>query len=295
MNKIEPQGGKVWLVGAGPGDAGLLTVKAKEVIEQADVIVYDALVSLEILSQIPSACRLIDVGKRSGNHPVPQAGINQILLDEAEKGRRVVRLKGGDPFLFGRGGEEVEALVEKKIPYEVVPGITSAIAVPAYAGIPVTHRDLASSLHIVTGHARRDGTSRINYFALAEMDATLVFLMGISAMEEICSGLREAGMPGETPAAVLEKGTTSGQRQVISTLDCLCQDAASAEIGTPAIIVVGEVCLLGEAFEWAERRPLAGRQILITRPRLSASRLGGRLRELGAQVVEVPSISTVMI
>jgi len=295
MNRSEPNSGKVWLAGAGPGDAGLLTVKAKEAMDQADVIVYDALVSLEILSQIPGGCRLIDVGKRSGHHPVRQEEINRILLEEAGKGYRVLRLKGGDPFLFGRGGEELESLKEAQIPYEVIPGVTSVTAVPAYAGIPVTHRDLTSSLHIVTGHARKDGTSRINYPALAAMDATLVFLMGIGAMDEIVNGLQEAGMSGDTPAAVLEKGTTAGQRRVTSTLARLCRDAGAADIGTPAIILVGQVCLLGEAFQWAEKRVLGGRQILITRPRQRASKLGGSLRGLGAQVIELPAISTAMI
>lgn len=292
MNKAAPKIGRVWLAGAGPGDAGLLTVKVKKLIEYADVIVYDALVSAEIISQIPSHCQLIFVGKRSGHHHLSQAEINEILLKEALQGKKVLRLKGGDPFVFGRGGEELELLIEHEIPFEVIPGVTSATAVPAYAGIPVTHRDHTSSFHIITGHPRKDGTNRINYAALAALKATLVFLMGIGAMEEICQGLLAAGMDKDTPAAILEKGTTAFQRRVISTVGQLCTEARRSLIGTPAIILVGAVCSLGNIFHWAEDRALGGCQFLITRPRASGSKLADRLRELGAQVIELPSIET---
>lgn len=292
MNNSSNKTGKVWLAGAGPGDAGLLTVKTKELMGLVDVIVYDALVSAEIVSQIPKNCRLIFVGKRSGNHPVPQEQINKILLDEAQNGNQVLRLKGGDPFVFGRGGEELELLVEANIPFEIIPGITSASAVPAYAGIPVTHRDYTSSFHIITGHARKDGTSRIDFPSLVNMDATLVFLMGISSMEEICTGLMDAGMDPDTPAAILEKGTTSAQRKVISTVKNLYEDAQDAKVGTPAIILVGKVCRLSNTFDWAEKRILGGRQFLTTRPRSGGSKLAGQLRLLGAQVIELPSIVT---
>lgn len=295
MNRTEGSVGKVWLAGAGPGDAELLTVKAKALLDKVDVVVYDALVSVEVLSLIPGDCQMIDVGKRSGHHPVLQDEINRILLAEAQKGKRVLRLKGGDPFVFGRGGEELELLAEAGIPFEVVPGITSAAAVPAYAGIPVTHRDFTSSFHIVTGHARKGGSSRINYKALVSMDATLVFLMGITALQEICKGLLDAGMAGETPAAILERGTTAAQRRVISTVAGLCEAAGRAAIGTPAIILVGRVCGLGEVLHWAEDRPLGGRQFLITRPAARASKLGRQLRDLGAQVIELPAISTRMM
>lgn len=292
MSKAVSKKGKVWLAGAGPGDAGLLTVKAKALIESVDVIVYDALVSTEVISQIPKEKEMIYVGKRSGNHPIPQDKINEILLSEARKGKKVLRLKGGDPFVFGRGGEELELLTEFHIPFEVVPGVTSAAAAPAYAGIPLTHRDYTSSFHIITGHPRKDGVNRINYPALVGMDATLVFLMGISAMEDICNGLLDAGMNADMPAAIVEKGTTSAQRRVISTVGRLFEDAQAAAIGTPAIILVGRVCSLGERFSWAEERILGGRQILITRSREKGSVLAGRLRELGAQVIELPSIVT---
>ena len=289
---MEERKGKVWLAGAGPGDAGLVTVKTTELIKNVDVIVYDALISTEIMSLIPDDKECIYVGKRSGNHVVPQEEINQILLEQALLGKKVLRLKGGDPFVFGRGGEELELLIEHNIPFEIVPGITSAVAVPAYAGIPITHRDYTSSFHVITGHARKDGVSRINYEALVKFGGTLVFLMGISSMPDICKGLMDAGMREDMPAAVLERGTTSRQRKVISDVGHLVEASAKAGIKTPAIILVGEVCSLEKNFSWAEKRRLGGRQFLITRPKQNSSILAGRLRAYGAQVLEVPSIAT---
>lgn len=287
--------GKVWLAGAGPGDAGLLTVKTRQLMETADVIVYDALISAEILSLIPPSKEMVHVGKRSGHHKALQEEINQILLKEAQKGKRVLRLKGGDPFVFGRGAEELELLKEHHIPFEIVPGITSAVAVPAYAGIPITHRDFTSSFHVITGHPRKNGTSRVDYQALAGLTGTLVFLMGISSMEEILDGLMQAGMKKTTPAAVLEKGTLASQRHVVSTVEHLLEDVNKAGLGTPAIILIGEVCPLSDTFHWAKDRPLGGRQILITRPRTNSSRLAGALKDLGAQVIELSSINTRVI
>ena len=287
--------GKVWLVGAGPGDIGLLTVKGKEVLELAEVVVYDALVSDEIAALIPSSAKKINVGKRANHHLVPQEEINQILLEEALQGNRVVRLKGGDPFVFGRGGEELELLVEYNIAYEVVPGITSAVSVPAYAGIPVTHRDYTSSVHIITGHARKGGASRIQYDALVKMNATLIFLMGIGALEEICKSLIKAGMNPDTPAAVLERGTSAKQRKVIATLATLKEEADQAVIQTPAIIVVGEVCSLSDSFAWMEKQPLAGIQVVVTRPKEKSSSLTEKLRARGAHVIEMPAIKTITI
>ena len=200
--------GKVWLVGAGPGDVGLLTLRGREVIENADVIVYDALVGQGVLSLIPESARLIFAGKRAGNHYLRQEETNRLLLEEALKGNRVVRLKGGDPFLFGRGGEELELLVEHGVPFEIVPGITSAIAVPAYNGIPVTHRDFCSSVHIITGHRRAEQGYDIDFDALVRTKGTLVFLMGIAALPDICRGLLAAGMDPDMPAAVLPKWST---------------------------------------------------------------------------------------
>ena len=185
--------GKVWLVGAGPGDIGLFTLKGMEVLSQAEVVVYDSLVGQGVLAKVPSSARLINVGKRADKHTMPQEQINQVLLEEAQKGYRVVRLKGGDPFLFGRGGEELELLTANGIPYEVVPGVTSSIAVPAYNGIPVTHRDFCSSVHIITGHRRAGKEYDIDFQALVNTKGTLVFLMGIAALNDICQGLLNAG------------------------------------------------------------------------------------------------------
>ena len=287
--------GKVWLLGAGPGDAGLLTIKARAVLEQADVVVYDALVGPGVLAMVPETARLINVGKRAGNHPVPQEEINRILLEEAQAGHRVARLKGGDPFVFGRGGEELELLLEHGVPFEVVPGVTSAVAVPAYAGIPVTHRECASSVHFITGHTRNAGHEAASYRALAELGGTLVFLMGVSALPDIRRGLLEAGMAPSMPAAVLERGTTARQRRVVSTLERLELDAAEGCIAPPAIIVVGQVCALSGRFHWAEDRPLGGARIVVTRPRALSGSLSARLRELGAEVLELPALKTQLI
>ena len=284
--------GKVWLAGAGPGDASLLTLKVKKWMDEADVIIYDALISAEILSLIPDGKEWIYVGKRSGHHCVRQEEINQILLREAKAGKNVLRLKGGDPFVFGRGAEEAECLAAEGIPFEIIPGVTSALAVPAYAGIPITHRDFASSFHVITGHAKEGKKIEIPYDALAKLNGTLIFLMGITAMEEICRGLIQAGMDENTPAAVLEKGTTARQRRLVSTLARLWEDAKAFQVQTPAIILVGKVCTLSEKFDWVKSLPLWGKQILTTRPRQNSSRLAGRLRELGAQVIELPSITT---
>lgn len=284
--------GKVVLAGAGPGDYGLLTVKTASLMERADVIVYDALVSVEILSRIPAGKETIDVGKHAGNHPVPQEEINQILVREAQKGKQVLRLKGGDPFVFGRGGEELEVLKAHQIPFEVVPGITSAAAVPAYAGIPITHRDYTSSFHVLTGHGKKGTALSMDFDALVRHRGTLVFLMGVASMPEILKGLLDAGMRPDLPAAILEKGTTAAQRRVTATVATLEEEAKKAKIGTPAILVVGEVCALADTLHWAEDRPLGCRQFLVTRPRKRSSLLTERLKHLGAQVIELPSIRT---
>lgn len=284
--------GKVWLVGAGPGDRGLFTLKGLEVLSAAEVVVYDALVGEEVLTLIPRNAELVNVGKRAGNHLMAQEEINKLLLKKAQEGKRVVRLKGGDPFLFGRGGEELELLAEKGIPYEVVPGVTSAIAVPAYNGIPVTHRDYTSSVHIITGHKRRNREYDIDFQALVRTKGTLIFLMGLSSLGAIMDGLLEAGIDPEKPAAVLEKGTTAGQRRVIATVATLEKEAERVKAGTPAIIVVGDVCALADSFAWYEKRPLAGKRILITRPKEHISEMSSRLRRLGAEVMELPAIET---
>ncbi|NLI92670.1 MAG: uroporphyrinogen-III C-methyltransferase [Peptococcaceae bacterium] len=285
--------GKVWLVGAGPSDAGLITVKGLNVLKNADVVVYDKLVGVEILNLIPETSKKIDVGKSSNNHLVPQEQINQILLNEALSGNRVVRLKGGDPFLFGRGGEELELIVRHQIPFEIVPGITSAISVPAYAGIPVTHRDYCSSLHIITGHTKSGEEPDINFDALVKLNGTMVFLMGVAALDTICRGLLHAGMSPDQPAAIIERGTTARQRKVISTLKNLVEDAARNEIKAPSVIVVGEVCTLAEDFSWAERRPLHGIRVVVTRPEKLGSILSEKIRNLGGESIEFPCIKTV--
>lgn len=287
--------GFVTLVGAGPGDPGLLTLKGREALEKAQVVVYDRLVSPAILEMIPPDAEKIDVGKEAAHHKVPQEQINRILLDRALEGKRVVRLKGGDPFLFGRGGEELELLQEREIPFAVVPGITSAIAAPAYGGIPVTHRDYGSSLHIVTGHARQGKKLQIDFDALVRAGGTLVFLMGVTALPQITQGLLDAGMAPETPAAMVESGTTPMQRRLDATLADLPREAARMGIHSPAVIVVGRVCALAERFCWFDHLPLKGKRILVTRPRERAGTLSRRLRALGAEVVEYPCIETVPI
>ena len=278
----KPCAGKVWLVGAGPGDIGLFTLKGMETLKNAQVVVYDSLVGQGVLSQIPAGVRLINVGKRASHHIMPQEQINQVLVDEAKKGYRVVRLKGGDPFLFGRGGEELELLTKEGIPYEVVPGVTSPLAVPAYNGIPVTHRNFCSSLHIITGHKKQGEAYDIDFDALVRTKGTLVFLMGVTALPDICSSLLRAGMPGEMPAAVLQKGTTAGQKRIVATVSTLEEEVKRQGIETPAIIVVGEVCSLADTFGWYEKLPLAGYKVLVTRPRETVSTMSKKTASDGS-------------
>ena len=304
--------GKVWLVGAGPGDRGLFTLKGLEVLQQADVVVYDALVGDGVLSMIPDGAKLIDVGKRAGDHKMPQEEMNKVLLTEAQAGHKVVRLKGGDPFLFGRGGEELELLVEHGVPFEIIPGVTSAIAVPAYNGIPVTHRDFTSSIHIITGHKRSakiqqeasggdigdaqrkagDPDYDIDFEALVRTKGTLVFLMGFAALPDIVAGLLKAGMDPDMSAAVLQQGTTSKQNRAVGTISTIEEESKRKQIHTPAIILVGKVCTLADQFFWYEKLPLFGKRILLTRPRENASKTAALLREKGAEVLELPSIKT---
>ena len=285
--------GKVWLVGAGPGDARLLTLKGRDVLSKADVVIYDALIGQGLLSYVPENAELIYAGKRSGNHTLKQDEINKLLLGKALEGNNVVRLKGGDPFVFGRGGEELELLVENGIQYEIVPGVTSAFAVPAYAGIPVTHRDYCSSVHVITGHRRKDGTHNIDFVALTEAGGTLVFLMGVSSLAAICGGLLSAGMDPDTPAAIIEKGTLSGQRTIRSTLEKLENKAKEEQVKAPAVIIIGDVAALSDTFEWRDVLPLSGMRLLVTRPKELSSRLSGMLREKGAEVIELPAIRIV--
>lgn len=285
--------GKVWLVGAGPGDAMLMTIKGRKVLEEADVIVYDSLVGDSILSALPHGAQLINVGKRASRHTMPQERINELLLSLAQEGKKVVRLKGGDPFLFGRGGEELELLAENGIPYEVVPGVTSPLAVSAYNGIPVTHRDYTSSLHIITGHKRAGKDYDIDFEALVRTKGTLVFLMGVHALRDICDGLLKGGMDPDMPAAILQKGTTAGQKRIVATVSTLADEVDRKGIETPAIIVVGRVCELADRFQWYEKLPLEGWKVVLTRPAGMISRMAEKLRIAGAEVLELPSIETV--
>lgn len=285
--------GSVILVGAGPGDPGLLTQKGRQAIENAQVVVYDRLVSPAILSLIPRDAEKINVGKESSNHLVPQEEINRILLRKAQEDKRVVRLKGGDPFLFGRGGEELELLEAAGIPFQVVPGVTSALSVPAYAGIPVTHRDFCSSVHIITGHARAGAELHIDFEALRRTGGTLVFLMSVSSLPRICRGLLDAGMAPDMPAAVVERGTLPRQRKLVSTLEKLPSEAERAGVKSPAIIVVGKVCALSSRFDWFDGLPMKGKTVVVTRPEDRSGTLTQRLRELGAEVVDYPCIRTV--
>lgn len=287
--------GGVILVGAGPGDPGLFTVRGREVLAQAEVVVYDRLVDPQILALIPQNAIKIDAGKEAGRHPVPQSEINRMLVQYGGMGKRVVRLKGGDPFLFGRGGEELEALAEAGIPFEVVPGVTSALAAPAYGGIPVTHRTFGSSLHIITGHRRRGEPLEIDFEALVRAGGTLVFLMGVASLPEICAGLLAAGLDPNTPAAVIEGGTTPRQRRISAAAGNLAERAAECRVASPAVSVFGPVCALADQLDWFDALPLKGKRIVVTRPENRAGTLSQRLRLLGADVWECPCIRTAPI
>ena len=283
--------GKVTLVGAGPGDAGLMTIKAQSALEESDVVLYDNLAGRGVIARIPAKARTVYVGKKAGAHTLRQEAINSLLLKEAAAGKKVARLKGGDPFLFARGGEELELLCKAGIPFEVIPGVSSALSVPAFAGIPATHRALSSSVHIVSARLK-DDTLGIDYRALVQGGGTLIFLMGVSAIESICNGLLEAGLAPDTPAAIVEQGTTAKQKKAVSTLARLRDDALSAEIAPPAITVVGEVCALGGEFSWFEKKALSGLRIGVTRPASRAAKLSALLASEGAEVVEIPAIQT---
>lgn len=284
--------GKVYLIGAGPGDAGLLTVKGEKVLKSAQVVVYDRLVGEDILAMMPEQAEKINVGKTAGNHPVPQERINQILVEKALEGKRVVRLKGGDSFVFGRGGEELELLRENGISFEVVPGITSAISAAAYAGIPVTHRDYCSSLHIITGHRRKNEALELDYEALVRVNGTLIFLMSVSNIREISHGLIEHGMSGTMPCAVVENGTRPEQRKLISTVAEVADAVEREGIQSPALFLVGKVCTLSDQFDWFSELPLKGIRFLVTRPEVSAAKLAEGLQQLGAKVSRIPAIRT---
>ncbi len=284
--------GSVFLVGAGPGDPGLLTVKGKEVLSRADVVIYDRLIPEEVLSLAPSTCELIYVGKSPGKHYRRQEEINEVLVEKAREGSLVVRLKGGDPFVFGRGGEEALALKERGIAFEIIPGVTSAVAVPAYAGIPITHRGMASSFTVITGHEDPEKEeSSIAWEQLSTTMGTLVFLMGMHNLALIAEKLSDNGMDDDTPVAVIEKGTSPEQRTVCGTLKTITSLAERQHLKNPAVIVVGQVVSLRDELQWFEHKPLFGERIMVTRARHQASRLSAALADLGASVLELPVIA----
>jgi uroporphyrinogen III methyltransferase / synthase len=283
--------GRCYLVGAGPGDLGLITLRAKQLIERADVVVYDYLCNPEMLQWAPEAAEIIYAGKKAGAHTLKQDEINSLLVEKARAGKQVVRLKGGDPFLFGRGGEEAQALAAAAIPYEVVPGITSAIAAPAYAGIPVTHRGLASHVTFFTGHEDPEKTERsIDFEALAKVGGTQVMLMGVERIEAIAQQMREAGVRPDLPVALVRWGTTGRQEVIRGTLQDIARKVAEKNFAPPAVAIFGEVVSLGKELAWHNARPLSGKRIVVTRTRKQAGALSDQLRDLGAEVIELPTI-----
>jgi uroporphyrinogen III methyltransferase/synthase len=281
--------GTVYLVGAGPGDPGLLTRHGADALARADVVVYDRLADDSMLALAPADAELVYVGKQAAVHAVPQGRINELLSEHAAQGKCVVRLKGGDPFVFGRGGEEATHLRERGIPFVVVPGVSSAVAAPAYAGIPVTDRRHASSFAVITGH--EDPTraeSRIDWREIAHGADTLVFLMGLTNLPGICERLVQEGRVASTPAAVIERGTTPGQRVVTGTLVDLAERVAEAGMHPPSLIVVGDVVRLRHQLAWHDAQPLAGRRILVPRVRSRPSEIVRLLKAAGAETTEVP-------
>jgi len=283
--------GRCYLVGAGPGDPGLLTVKGRECLAKADVLIYDALSSAEFLHWLPKGCEKIFAGKRAADHAISQGGINALIVEKAKEGKTVVRLKGGDPMIFGRGGEEAAELAEAGVPFEIVPGISSAIGGAAYAGIPVTHREHCSQLTIFTGH--EDPTkeeTNLNYRKLAEAEGTRVFLMGVSRLREITSALVEHGADPGTPMALTRWATTGRQRTIEGTLATMAEIAGKEQFKSPAVAILGEVVKERAKINWFESRPLFGQRVVVTRTREQAGELSARLLELGADVMELPTI-----
>jgi uroporphyrinogen III methyltransferase / synthase len=288
---VNEASGIVYLVGAGPGDPGLMTARSLELIVAADVIVHDRLIPRDALAAARRDAEVLYVGKEPGAASVAQEEIEEVLIDRARAGKIVVRLKGGDPFVFGRGGEEAEALAAAGIPFEVVPGITAGVAAPAYAGVPVTHRDDASAVAFITGHedpAKEDGA--LDYEALARFPGTLVFYMGVKALPQIAEQLVAAGRDADEPAAVIARGTLPDQRTVLSTLEGIADAASQAGIEPPAVTVVGPAAARRERIAWIEGRPLHGKRVVVTRARAQASELSRRLDALGAEPIELPAI-----
>lgn len=319
---MKENSGKVYLIGAGPGDPGLLTLRGKSVLEKADVVVYDRLVSPAILGMCNPKAKMVDVGKMPTHHKVKQSEINKLLVQFASEfpGGVIARLKGGDPFVFGRGGEEALELVAAGVEFEVVPGITSAISVPAYAGIPVSHRGIATSFHIITGHEKEvdsrklevgsgevigachcepckgdaisSGNLSLDFETLAHCPGTLIFLMGIANMDFIAKRLMECGKDPKTPLAFIEKGTTPYQRTVMATLETAGETIVRENVTAPAITIMGGVVELGKTLAWKKNSPLSGKRLVVTRAAKQASGITARLTALGAEVIETPMIET---
>ena len=281
--------GKVYIMGAGPGDLELLTLKGKRAIEEADCIVYDRLINPRILDFAKKDAEMIYLGKGNTEGGVIQDEINRTIVTKALEGKTVARVKGGDPFVFGRGGEEIQSLFDNGISFEVIPGITSSISVPAYAGIPVTHRGVARSFHVFTGHTMEDGTWH-NFEAIAKLEGTLVFLMGIKTLPIIVSDLVKNGKNPETPVAIIEKGATADQRVTVGTLENIIEKAKERKIVPPAITIIGEVVNLRETFKWFEDKNLFGKKILVTRDKNQAGEFSNKIEKMGGVAVELPFI-----
>ena len=283
--------GTVYLVGAGPGDAGLLTLRGAELLGRADVVVYDALINEELLRMAPRTAEIIYGGKRAKNHAIPQEELNQLLVAKAREGKNVVRLKGGDPYVFGRGGEEAEELAAAKIPFEVVPGISSVVAAPNYAGIPITHREHCSSYTVITGHEDpAKGETNIDWAQVAKIPGTKIILMGVERIREISGKLMANGLAETTPVAMVRWGTTGRQKSIEGTLATIADIVEQSGFSAPAVTVIGDVVKLRKTLNWYETRPLFGRRIVVTRTREQASELSRRLTELSAEVLEIPTI-----
>jgi uroporphyrinogen III methyltransferase/synthase len=286
--------GKVYLIGAGPGDPGLITVKGLACVKRADVIIYDYLANERLLDQRRPDAELIYVGKQGSRHTLPQGEINSLIVKKAREGKLVARLKGGDPFIFGRGGEEAEELADNNIPFEIIPGVTAATSVPTYAGIPLTHREHTASVAFVTGH--EDPTkpeSKVHWDKIATGIGTLVFFMGMKNLQNIVDNLVKNGRDPETPVALIQWGTRTDQRVVTGTLKNIVLSVNEAKLGPPAIIVVGEVVKLRNKLNWYESKPLFGKRIVVTRSRDQASVFSERLVDLGATTIEFPTIDVV--
>jgi uroporphyrinogen III methyltransferase/synthase len=283
--------GMVYLVGAGPGDAGLLTLRGAEVLKRADVVVYDALVNTELLELAPKTAEVIYGGKRAREHAIPQEVLNRLLIEKAKTGKTVVRLKGGDPYIFGRGAEEAEELVDAGIDFEVVPGVSSITAAANYAGIPITHRSRASSFTVVTGHETpgKDNPS-VDWQWLAKEPGTKIILMGVERIRQIAAELMDRGLDPGTPVGMVRWGTRGRQSSIHGTLGSIAELVEEKQFGAPAITIIGEVVNLRGKLNWFENRPFFGKRIVVTRTRDQASQLGHDLQELGAEILEIPTI-----